>query len=471
MGSPGRYNRAGYCRVAKKKQKPGFVAALIKSNKKFVIDMQQSATFDWFLNKVRILKNNRAIVSNFSSLFSLQIANYVFPLLTFPYLVRVLGPGNYGLIAFAQAFISFFILVTEYGFGFSGVRAVATIKDDSKAVSEIFSSVIIIKIGLSLLGFIVLCMLVSIVPRFRTDWPVYLLTFGMVLENVLFPTWLFQGMQDMKAISIRSIAAKAVYTACIFLLVTESSDYLLVPIIYSISAITSGTIGLFYSLKHFKIRFRMPSKHTIKRDLKDGWTFFYSSIAIRICTATNTVVLGFFASNAVVGLYSAAERLIRVLTELGRPLFQAIYPHINVVVTRSREEAIAFLRPLFRVVFAASFVVFLCVLFFSDHIVDIVLGAKYENAITIFMILTPLLVFVPVSHVFANLTLAPFRLDSSFLRIYTYGTIINFIMLSVFVGLLDMQASGSALATTIVEGSMTFIMFRILKAKKILLWK
>jgi O-antigen/teichoic acid export membrane protein len=160
-----------------------------------------------------------------------------------------------------------------------------------------------------------------------------------------------------------------------------------------------------------------------------------------------------------------------VLTELGRPFFQAIFPHINAVVTRSHEEAIALLRPLFRAVSVASFVVFLCVMFFSNHIVDIVLGERYANAVSVFMILTPLLIFVPVSYVLANLTLVPFRLDASFLRIYTFGAIINFIMLSVFVGLLGMQASGSALATTVVEGSLTFIMFRILNSKKILLWK
>lgn len=433
--------------------------------------MEKVAASNWIRSTARAIENNRLIVSNVTSLFSLQLANYIFPLLTFPYLVRVLGPDQYGLIAFAQAFISFFILATEYGFGFSGVRTIALIKADREAVSSIFSTIMVIKTGMMFLSFFALCLLLLIVPRFRIDWMVYLLTFGMVLENVLFPTWLFQGMQDMKVISVRSIAAKAGYTVCIFCLVTSSADYLLVPLIYAASSLTTGLYGLRYAMKRYGIRLRCPEWQTIKKELKNGWPFFTSTVAIRLYTASNAFVLGLFAGNAAVGIYSAAERIIRILTELCRPLFQALYPHIATLFARSPEEAVNFLRPVFRSVAVISLGVFVTVLLLSNQIVDLVLGGKYGNATVTFVSLTPLLLFVPISHIFANLTLVPFRLDACFARIYPCAAVLNGAMLLLLVGVMDLAASGSALATVAVEGVTTFVMYRILKSHKILLWK
>ncbi len=155
---------------------------------------------------------HKILFTNAFSLLILQFANYILPLITIPYVVRVIGPDKFGLISFAQAFIGYFQILTDYGFNLSATREISVHRENKKMVQEIFSSVILIKFMLFLLSFLILSIFLIFIPRFRNDWSVYIFTFGMVLGNVLFPVWFFQGMEKMRYITILHMIAKIIFT-------------------------------------------------------------------------------------------------------------------------------------------------------------------------------------------------------------------------------------------------------------------
>ena len=133
------------------------------------------------------------IMRNVTSLSSLQLVTYFFPIIILPYLFRVIGPEKFGLIAFAQAFVQYFMILTDYGFSVSATKEISLCLEDKKKVCNVISAVMTIKILLAIVSLLILCFVIYFVPRFKDDWMVYALSFGVVIGNTLFPGLVFSG--------------------------------------------------------------------------------------------------------------------------------------------------------------------------------------------------------------------------------------------------------------------------------------
>jgi len=407
------------------------------------------------------------VFGNFTALSVLQVSNYVLPLITFPYLVRVLGPEKFGLVAFAQAFIQYFVMFTDYGFNLSATREVSVNRKDKNKISEIFSAVMTIKFVFTVISIFILIGFIFFIPKFRNDGLLYIFTFGMVLGKVLFPIWFFQGMERMKYITFLNIAAKLIFTISIFIFIHKSSNYIYVPLINSAGFIMAGIIGMWIVHKDFKVKFILPKYKQIKYHLKDGWYIFISTASISLYTTSNTFILGFFTNNTVVGYYAAGEKIVRVVISMFEPVFKALYPYITKLVAESRERAIKNLRKLVYITFGASFTIFLIVLTFAKEIAGLILGNEFGSSVSIIRIFSPLLFIIPIAYILANLTLLPFKMDRYFSRIYISGGAINISLLFLFLYVFKWRGEGAALANLITEFSLTFLMFFVLRKHKI----
>jgi PST family polysaccharide transporter len=146
----------------------------------------------------KILKNEegRVITTNFSYLFLLQIASYLFPLVTMPYLARVIGAEGFGHIAIAAAVIMWIQTISDWGFNYTATRDVAKNREDKDKVSHILSNVIWAKFILLFFSFVILLLLIYFVPIFRENYLVILVTFLMVPGHILFPDWFFQALES-----------------------------------------------------------------------------------------------------------------------------------------------------------------------------------------------------------------------------------------------------------------------------------
>ncbi len=406
-------------------------------------------------------EEGKRLFSNFVSLSSLQLVNYVLPLISFPYLVRVLGVEKFGLIAFATATIMYFQILTDYGFNLSATREISIYRENKEKVQEIFSSVMIIKLGLLILSFILLSTLVFSFEKFRKDWEVYFLSFGMVVGQVLFPVWFFQGMEKMKYITFLNILAKGIFTVAIFIFVKQQSDYWKVPLLNSIGFILAGVLSLWIVYKDWNIGLKFVGFESIVRELKEGWYIFISTVAISLYTVSTTFILGIFTNNVIVGYYAAASRIIEAAKGLIGPISQTIYPFVNRKVSQSKEEGLKLIRKITKYIGITTFVISLFIFLFSEQIVHLMLGKNYEESIIILKILSFHPFIIGLSNVFGIQAMLSFDRKEAFQNILLSASILNIILSMILVPMF--QHIGSAVAVTVVEVFVTVTMFLYLQ--------
>ena len=414
-------------------------------------------TFSTIKLKDKLFKvdsEKKRLLENFISLSVLQGANYILPLITLPYLVRVLGPEKFGLVMFAQAFIQYFVILTDYGFNLSATREIAIHRDNKEKVSEIFSSVMVIKFGLLILSFIIMSIIVFSFEKFRKDWLIYYLTFGVIIGQVLFPIWFFQGMERMKYITILNIIAKLIFTVCIFIFIRETSDYIYVPLLNSLGFLVAGLISVWVVFKDFGIIFTLPSLADIKHQLKDGWYVFVSSVSINFYKQNCVLILGLFSSNTVVGYFSIAKKLVDVLNQIAGVISQTIYPY---VIKKAQISNIHnFLKKVGLLIFSYTFLIGMFLLVFTKTIVLLISGRiYYESVISLkLMAFVPLIIGINVPAVQILLSKG---LDKTFSKVLLSGAVLDLILNFVLVP--KFSYMGSSIAVIITEAYVTFALY------------
>lgn len=417
----------------------------------------------------KLSSNKKNLAENFVSLSVLQGANYILPLITLPYLYRVLGPADFGLVAFAQAFMQYFILFTDYGFNLSATGKISKCREDIAKVSQVTSAVMFIKLILLFLSLLLVLAFAFLIPKFKSDSLIYLYAFGAVIGNALFPVWFFQGMEKMRYITILNLLAKLIFTVAIFAFVKNQSDYLLVPAINSLGYIVAGVVSLWIVLKNFDVRLKAPKIAWVAEELRDGWHVFISTAAISLYTASNTFILGLFASNSIVGYYSAAEKVIKALQGLIVPMSQTIYPHINRLYDLSKELSLRFIRKAFFLVAGATFLISTITFLFADPIVSLVLGPQSKESIIIVRIMAFLPFIVGLSNIYGIQTMLTFGMKQVFSRILVFGGLTNILLALILTPLY--KHVGTATAVVFTETFITVTMYLYLERSGIKILK
>lgn len=410
-------------------------------------------------------KINKRLIENIISLFTIKGLEYILAFITFPYLVRVLQVENFGAVVFVQGIIQYFVLFTDYGFNLLGPKEIAQ-HDSIKERGKIFASIFCAKLILLLISTIVfICMLIGAKYINDIDITLYSVVYLMVIGNVIFPIWFFQGIQQMRYITIVNVIGRFLSVACIFYFVKVPSDYILAGLFQAIVPLIAGICSWIILWKKYREVFILPKFQNVKQVFIDAWEIFTSTIAINLYTASNIVFLGLLTNNTIVGYFSGAQKIIQNINQLILPVTQAIYPYVSKTASNSKNDALNFLRKIVLILGGGNFIGSALIFIFAEWIVDILLGAGYEQSILLLRILAFLPFIISLSNIFGIQTMLVFGMKKQFNKVLLSAAIVNTVI--VLPMIYFYQAIGVSISMTITETFVTLSMYYILRKNNI----
>ncbi|MEF2641557.1 MAG: flippase [Clostridia bacterium] len=332
------------------------------------------------------MKNNFKKIIN-SKLFKngmwltiLQLVNTVIPVVTIPYVTRILGSNEYGIFSIALNWILYLQVLVEYGFGLSGSRKVALLKENEHAqLNQLFNNIISARILLLIVSFVALN-IICIISAFSLQMYIsILILFIMIIGTTFQLTWLFQGKQDMKFITIINVTSRIVSVILIFLLVKKPNDIYLYCALYSITLFLSSVISMIVARKKYNLKFSFARFDAIIKEFKDGIYLFASSAMTKIFSGFGVTMLGIYTTASITGIFSAIYKIPYVLTMFFSPVSQAIYPFISKEFSKGDEEGKKCVRKIGIPIFIIFGIFSIFIIVFNKIIINLLFGMEYSN--------------------------------------------------------------------------------------------
>lgn len=402
---------------------------------------------------------NRGLFVNASFLALMQAANTFLPLLTVPFLVRVLGIELFGQLAFVTAFMYYFVVLSDYGFNLTATRDISVHRHDLEEVSRIYSQVMVIKLALLILSFVLALSVVFIVPAFFEQWPLYLASFLVVICQAFFPLWFFQGMEAMKYITYLSVFAKVFLTLGIFVFVSSPEDYLLVPLLTAMGFLLSVIFALYLIHIRYAVSFKMPTLAGIWQSLVDGWYVFLSQMKITLFSSTNVVILGTIAGPVAVGYYVAAEKIMRALALAQTPITSALFP---LIAKKMNDDRPAAMKKLKKIAYVGS-ALYLCVLgavyLLSDTIINLLYGDGMQASAWVLKVMLIIPLFIFLNNIFGTQILLNTGRQKKFFYVLLCAAILSLVLCFGLTSLYSYQGTTIALFVTEVFVVLAFFVF------------
>lgn len=300
------------------------------------------------------------------------------------------------MLAFANAFVAYFVITTDYGFNLTATKDISINRDNPQKVSEIFSIVISAKILLFFLSALIFTSVILTFDYFYDYRALYCLTFITVAGQVIFPTWLFQGIERMEHLAYLNVSAKLLSTVCLFVFIRGKEDVLLVPLINSMGFVVAGLLAIFVVFIKLKIKFSMPSVNDLAATYREGWYVFLSQLKISLFSTSNVLILGVASGHLAVGYYSAAEKIMRALAMLQVPVTSAVYPSIARDIVNNKFATMQRLKKLLIFGVTAYAIATIVMYIYVNEIISILYNDGMDESVLVLkiMLCVPMLIFI-----------------------------------------------------------------------------
>jgi len=338
-----------------------------------------------------------SIKKNFLYNSILTLSGYFFPLLTYPYVSRVLGVSNIGICNFIDSIVNYFMLFSMMGIATVGMREIALHRDNRQEMSRHFAGLIVLNLTSTILAIIVLIGSMYLVPALFPYRRLLFIGVCKLFFNLLMIEWLFAGIENFEYITKRSITVRAVYVVLIFVFIQSPDDYELYYFLTVSSYLTNGIINIFYSRHYINFSLRGIS---IKPYLGPFLTIGFYMLITNVYTSLNVVWLGFASGTKEVGYYTTATKLYTIILSMFTALTNVIFPRVTQLYsTGNMTEYWSKINKATEIVFVTAIPIVIFLFIFSDNLVHLLAGDGYEGAYTPFRIISPLILIVGYEQV------------------------------------------------------------------------
>lgn len=359
--------------------------------------------------------NNKPVLSNFSYLTILQLFSLLFPFITYPYVIRIVGLEKYGVIVFAASIVTYISLFINFGFNITATRDVAFNINEKKKVSEIVSSIYINKFLIWLFGLLIYQSIIYYLPLSKNDYIIYLLSYFLTFNELLFPSWFFQAIERMRYITIINISVRLIFVLAIFVFIKRQDDYIFIPLLNSIGALLGGVIGSILVFKKEKVKFELQTPSTLIAYFKTASPVFISSLSVQVYLYINKIIVGAWLGMSQVAIYDLGEKIAGLLRIPIGIISQATFPKI------SREKNIGYINRVMWLCTLLTIFIYLVLFVLAKYIVLFFLGNEIYEAVLVIRILSLSAIFASMNVYLGGNRMIPLGYEFLYSKISLLG--------------------------------------------------
>lgn len=379
----------------------------------------------------------------------LTTSSLILPLITFPYVARILAPEGIGQINFANSFIQYFVIISSLGIPFYGIREIAKHKNDIELRSKILFELFIIKLICTIFAIIIYLLLIFTIPKFNDNLPYYLLGLGTIIIGIFDLNYFFSALEDFKYITIRTIFFQILSVIAIFVFIKSKETVLIYFIIPILINLFNTIVNINYILRFIDFNAIKTELH-LRYHLKPLLFMFSIMFFTSIYNLLDTTILGFLAKNIHVGYYSVALRINRIPLALIAVLVPVMLPRISlefkngnyIEIKRLISKTIQFVILLGVPIMVGLYVT-------APEIISLFSGKEFAPSIITIRIMSPIPLIIGITMNFSTQLLIPMGKEKQLLFAVIVGTfsslLLNFILTPI------LQHNGAAISNLVTE--------------------
>lgn len=341
-------------------------------------------------------------------------ANFIFPLITFPYVSRVLGVTSIGIVNFVDSIIYYFILVSMMGMSVVGIREIAKCRNNRQELDKTFSSLFLLNTMTTFLALILLLVASIAIAQLREHWQMMIVGALKLVVNYLLIDWFFKGLENFRFITICTLIIRMVYVVSVLLFVRNQADYVLYYLLTVLAIAVNAMINILYSRKFVSYQFYRVNPFIF---LNSFFILGIYYLLTSMYTSFNIAYLGFVCGETEVGYYATATKIHKIIIAVFTAFTSVMLPRMSSLLSEQKKEEFKYLTSkAYTILISFSVPVIMFVIVYTPIIINVIAGDGYEGAITPMRIVMPLLMIIGYEQILVIQTLMPLQRDDIILK-------------------------------------------------------